>query len=412
MIGLELKILFKNSHAFITRDQSIYIDNSIINHHITNFELEAYWVIRVKSVIENERRIFCEIISHGLGKSDFDIDQLLIADELNQIETISFGKISTGILFATILKKRKIKITSHSKPSSVGVDAYEQNKEIIKPKPLKTHINQTFYYPIIKLDFKNGLVSLEQKFQEHAQKINIEIKNDEIIEEYDAIKDYFEKVLKTKKVGITVDIRIENNQVISVFAESKEIKSINKALIEEVKLNIVKASIKNKSKPKEENNLLTAEEYFDIFSDTEVDVNTLFENNEQFFENVLNVSDSKHYKHLRYLSSIHSNELMKLRFLHRPFSFVFLFEGTDQYHFIWETLNTEEATYIWHIKKDLEILMSFSIRIKEIIKMIKVYGKSLYIATSEDEFSRVFHNYDESINGFFKWKKELEEILI
>lgn len=36
-----------------------------------------------------------------------------------------------------------------------------------------------------------------------------------------------------------------------------------------------------------------------------------------------------------------------------PFSFVFLLFGNNQYHWVWNTLDTKEATYIWHIEKSI-----------------------------------------------------------
>jgi hypothetical protein len=35
-----------------------------------------------------------------------------------------------------------------------------------------------------------------------------------------------------------------------------------------------------------------------------------------------------------------------------PFSFVFLLSGAEQYHIVLETLDTEEAAYVWHIDKN------------------------------------------------------------
>jgi hypothetical protein len=35
---------------------------------------------------------------------------------------------------------------------------------------------------------------------------------------------------------------------------------------------------------------------------------------------------------------------------------VFLLSGSYQYHLVWETLDTEEATYIWHIGKSIDEL--------------------------------------------------------
>ena len=44
--------------------------------------------------------------------------------------------------------------------------------------------------------------------------------------------------------------------------------------------------------------------------------------------------------------------MCKLRFVLDPFSFMFLLSGAEQYHIVLETLDTEKATYVWHIEKN------------------------------------------------------------
>lgn len=95
------------------------------------------------------------------------------------------------------------------------------------------------------------------------------------------------------------------------------------------------------------------EEYFENFSDKKIGFDTFYENEKKFFNDLLNVTDTKHYKHLRFLSSKHFHKTMKLRFVHKPFSFIFLLEGNKNYHIVWEVLDTKEATYVSHIKKRL-----------------------------------------------------------
>jgi len=50
-------------------------------------------------------------------------------------------------------------------------------------------------------------------------------------------------------------------------------------------------------------------------------------------------------------------------------------------------------------------------KIENIINEIKVQGKISYINSTEDSFSRIYHDYSESTDGFVKWKGELESLL-
>ena len=103
---------------------------------------------------------------------------------------------------------------------------------------------------------------------------------------------------------------------------------------------------------------------------------------------------------------------MRLRIVSKPFSYIFLIEGQKNYHFIWETLDTKEATYIWHIEKRLDILKSKLLELNSIIGLIKVEGKISYINSNEDQLTRIYHDYSELVDGFAKWRTELENILI
>jgi hypothetical protein len=153
------------------------------------------------------------------------------------------------------------------------------------------------------------------------------------------------------------------------------------------------------------------DEYFETFADEKIKSSIFYKNDKELFEDLLAISDTKHYKHLRFLSSKHSHEIMKLRFVHKPFSFIFLIEGGRDYHIVWETLDTEEATYVWHIDKDINELKKTLRKIEGIINTIKVQGKTVYISSTDDPFRRIYHDYSDIVDGFVKWKSDLESIL-
>ncbi len=94
-----------------------------------------------------------------------------------------------------------------------------------------------------------------------------------------------------------------------------------------------------------------------------------------------------------------------------PFSFVFLLSGKQQYHIVWETLDTEEATYVWHIDKTLIALKHRLKIIDSDIGKIRTSGRQQYLGGILD-FSRVVHNYSDDRKGFIVWKDFLEERLV
>ncbi len=103
---------------------------------------------------------------------------------------------------------------------------------------------------------------------------------------------------------------------------------------------------------------------------------------------------------------------MKIRFVLSPFSFAFLINGTQQYHIVLETLDTEEATYIWHIDKRNVNLSSKLKQIDEALGIIRTKGRQTYIESNPENFSRIVHDYSDDRKGFIIWKDLLEERLI
>lgn len=107
------------------------------------------------------------------------------------------------------------------------------------------------------------------------------------------------------------------------------------------------------------------EEYVESASDKQIKACAFFDSDKELFDSILKVTDTKHYQHLRYLSSKHCYGIMRLRFVLKPCSFVFLLEGESNYYIIWETLDTEEATYIWNLPKNLDAVVNALPKIDE-----------------------------------------------
>lgn len=103
---------------------------------------------------------------------------------------------------------------------------------------------------------------------------------------------------------------------------------------------------------------------------------------------------------------------MKLRFVLQPFSFVFLIAGEQNYHIILETLDTEEATYIWHTDKSKSALIDTIKQIDKELNIIRERGRQAYLETNPQNFSRIVHDYSDDNRGFVIWKGLLDERMI
>jgi len=69
MKGQELKILFKQDKAYLTNDRPMTFEQVDLPDIAKRkgFKSPAYWTIRVINHRENERKIFCEVLSYNLA---------------------------------------------------------------------------------------------------------------------------------------------------------------------------------------------------------------------------------------------------------------------------------------------------------------------------------------------------------
>jgi len=74
-----------------------------------------------------------------------------------------------------------------------------------------------------------------------------------------------------------------------------------------------------------------------------------------------------------------------------------------------ETLDTEEATYIWHLEKSFAILKSKLDLINKDLNTVKNKGRQVFLESQPENFSRIIHDYSDDRKGLFNgethWKK-------
>jgi DNA helicase TIP49 (TBP-interacting protein) len=86
-----------------------------------------------------------------------------------------------------------------------------------------------------------------------------------------------------------------------------------------------------------------------------------------------------------------------------------LLAGENQFHIVLETLDSEEATYLWQIEKDKTQLRYQLKLIDEQLSIIRNRGRQTFLDTKPENFSRILHDYTDSQKGFIIWKDLLEE---
>jgi hypothetical protein len=260
--------------------------------------------------------------------------------------------------------------------------------------------------PFSRIKFLYGSVSFQLFIEELGRELIFEIENADIRPQFDAIREYFSKTLKKKLINAEISVRYTNNAILSATAKSDDINCINDSLIESVRFEFVKRAF---FKPKEGSFINKTNTFDSLLGEYPSSAKDLFVSEQGLLNDILNVKKCKHYLHLKYLSSKHETSILKLRFVLQPFSFLFLLSAEKKYHIIWETLDSEEATYIWHTERSRDALRIALDQIEEIITGIKKSGRQDYLKQDHPNFSRIWHDYSDPKKGFTAWKGLLDE---
>lgn len=264
-------------------------------------------------------------------------------------------------------------------------------------------IEKTVRVPIHNLDFHYGMVCFSYKLPQSPTLLEFEIENEEVQPAFEVLKPYFSKVLHSNFINVRIQVEFENDKVVSQIAFSEEIDRINKEIIESVKFQFVEQQFIRKKpskipKKQEEELKLHLKEFYNSENNL---LNTLLENNSYI-----------HYKQLHYLAKNHCSDILKIRFVVQPFSFVFLLKGQNNYHIALETLDTKEATYVWHLPKIQNDFKSGIDMVDKALNHIRINGRQSYQENASENFSRILHDYSDEKKGFYKWKNAIEERLL
>jgi hypothetical protein len=363
------------------------------------FNETVHLVLEATGVVDEKGKLNFKILEYNAGEGSFpnEISEM----ELVKVEAVSFKGIDTN----SILKLRK-KISSKAPLSSSSFTHGKDSQSKFHISSENTYeYNQIQKVKIQDLNFRDGGVAFKVLFKEVKEIIDFEIKNEFIKKEFDALKEYFEKIFKRKTIEVKAEVKVKGGEVISAIARNEQMEGIDKNLIEEVNL----SRVKKIEKEFREQELLTLEDLKEKAKEKKISGVELITDIDELLEEILNYSKSKHYDHVRYLSKQHNADSMRLRFTVKPFSFLFLISNGDNNYYIWETLETQEATYIWSFNREYSLQQQFK-EVKQILDEINTTGKQEYLSKAKDNFIKILHDY--SPNGFEKWKQELHEKIV
>ncbi len=277
----------------------------------------------------------------------------------------------------------------------------EPESEIESSNDILT-IENKIKIPIEDLEFNFGSVGFNYHIDEMNTALQFQIENIEIRPEFEVLKHYLIKSLKSKTISVELFAEFEKGKLVSQIALSKDIDRINKEVVEGVKFQFVNKEIL-KQLGLSKKNILTSDEL--------QNQDLVYDNAEEVLNEILKGKEYKHSRHIQYLANRHEKLVMKIRFVLNPFSFIFLLKGEHNFFIILETLDTEEATYIWQTEKDKASLIDEINKIEIQLGIIKDKGRQSFLEITPNNFKRIMHDYSDDNKGFVIWKSAVEEVI-
>jgi len=282
------------------------------------------------------------------------------------------------------------------------VTLFDEPKDEIKTSNHILTIEKKIKVSIEELEFHYGSVGFKHTVNEMNTTLEFQVENIEIRPEFEVLKPYFIKTLKSKNITVEIFAEFENGKLVSQLALSTDIDHINKEVVEGVKFQFLNKGLLKKFTPRKQN-IVTSDEL--------QEQGKIYSNAEELLNEILKNKQYKHSQHIQYLADKHENQVMKIRFVLNPFSFVFLLAGEQSYFVVLETLDTEEATYIWNTPKNKASLIEEVKQIDNQLSIIREKGRQTFLENSPENFARIIHDYSDNKKGFILWKSALEEII-
>lgn len=309
----------------------------------------------------------------------------------------------------TMFLKRNVYYKKLIKHRTLFDDVIEVDEEV-KPKDNSVSllndqiIERNIKIAIESLDFLYGGVAFCEFIKEIGQEVSFDIENLNMRPEFEVLKLYFEKYLNTKTIVVAICIIIEKGVIVGKSATSDDLKKLNREVVDNVRFRFAEKNLFKKGDFLGKN-IATSQLNAGNASQT------LYESGEELLKDVLTRGNYRHKIHLRYLSKLHLGNILKVRFVLSPFAFIFLITGKEHYHIIMETLDTDEATYIWHTSKEISALKNILNSIDEDLNKIRIEGRSSFLQSTPVNFSRVLHDYSDERKGFVIWKDNMEQFI-
>jgi hypothetical protein len=242
------------------------------------------------------------------------------------------------------------------------------------------------------ISIENGGVQIN--FPDLSDDLTVWLENPDLLEIHDSIKPLIFKSLIGKRLVYEGVLLFNNkNRTKTIKGDCVELRNLKLPQIRQVYFREWMKSYDDK--PQLKNKLKPVSDRFGILPQSPSDLMELLSENLKF----------KHEKYLKVLCDYQLTEC-PLYMTHTPTAFMFATERNNQWHFIFETVDTSNATYIWSYDKDINQEKATSKAVQEVSMLIAV-GRMNYRKTKPRNCEIISHYINEVNDSESYWSKQL-----
>ncbi|MDF7799724.1 hypothetical protein P4C99_09620 [Pontiellaceae bacterium B1224] len=413
ILKVEERQLFFNEHDFLPVEQ-VFLDHSeergmeIESFAFSQFPWIKVWVQKFADGV-----LDCDVSDFKPASSGFQNQGANLSNVRKLLLFVDSGKV---LEFAHAKPKPKQKPVVR-KPQQTTPRSLPHLKSILPPVSKQEPFDETVHFkiPLEQIRFAKGCAEVQwsghlPKSCKHVR-LDMSIKNRFLSERLNCIKPYLSKCLNRDKVKVSSTVRVHGEEITVMTVASDTIASISPELIGEVRFHYAKGELRNWHRREER--MITAEDFFQSIKDA-----GFGDSDSDFLADILRVKQPKHAEHIEYLAGLHRSDLIRLRIVRTPFSFLCFLTGKSGGYFVWETLDGSDATYVWKLPQPMEYYLADHRKelrrgldwVEQNLDCIHASGRNEYLGERRENFVRIFHDYQDE-EGFKRWKQEIGHLL-
>ncbi len=282
MAGKEIIICIDNNRVHFNSLLSIPIKNTNIPNESLTFRSheKILWKVEMVEYIGIEKCLKVRVLEYQHGNFDIFDKQ----EPQKPINKLLFEKFDWPSLEPLLSSYQKIHLTSilsniDSNLFSNGQDTHIKHKKLeplyntqlidVPVEGVPNKIEDEFWLNISDTQFKLGYVAFSKRIKGIDTIVEFKILNDHLLAEFENVKFWFAKILKTKKIKVLATVTLKGTTIIDSQATSVHIDKITPELIDSVKYQRTFGLTKPSKIKAIDKSLFTAEDIFNQFESEE-----------------------------------------------------------------------------------------------------------------------------------------------